>query len=300
MADDGDDAGVFVPPLGDFAEDVLHHHHGAVHDDSEIDGSDGEQVRRDVAPVEADERKEQRERDGGRDNQRGAHAEQKKSQDDEHQQHSAQQVAFNRLGGFGDQKMAIVKRHYLDVRRQDVLIDVVGLPIHPLEHSLRLLAHAHQDDALHRVVLLHVSEFAQPRGVTHLHLRDVVDVNRDAVVLRQDDVADVGRVPDQAEPPNVVKLAALRIEAAARIRVVVAQLLRHLADGNAVLQQFVRIEQHLVLHGRAAEAGVVGHALNGAVAAFEHPVLDVLQFLRRAVGALQNIAVDQAAGAEKR
>ena len=42
-------------PRGDFAEDVLHHDNRAIDDDSEVDGADGEQVCRDVAPVQADE-----------------------------------------------------------------------------------------------------------------------------------------------------------------------------------------------------------------------------------------------------
>jgi hypothetical protein len=42
--------------------------------------------------------------------------------------------------------------------------------------------------------------------------------------------------------------------------------------------------------------GIVGHALNGAVVALQHPILDGLQLLRRAVGALQHVAVDQPLG----
>ena len=36
-------------------EDVLHHHHRAIHDDSEINGADRQQVGRDMPPVQADE-----------------------------------------------------------------------------------------------------------------------------------------------------------------------------------------------------------------------------------------------------
>ena len=58
------------------------------------------------------------------------------------------------------------------------------------------------------------------------------------------------------------------------------------------------IEQHLILHRRAAKAGIVGHARHRAVGALDDPVLNRLQFLRAAIGALQHIAIDQAAGAE--
>ncbi len=60
------------------------------------------------------------------------------------------------------------------------------------------------------------------------------------------------------------------------------------------------IEQHLILHGGAAESGVVGDTRNGAVSPLDHPVLDGLQLLRAAIGTLQHIAIHQAAGTEQR
>ena len=44
----------------ELAIDVLHHHHRAVDEDAEVDRADGEQVRRNVPEVEADEREQQR------------------------------------------------------------------------------------------------------------------------------------------------------------------------------------------------------------------------------------------------
>ena len=101
-----------------------------------------------------------------------------------------------------------------------------------------------------------------------------LDRHRDAVVRRDDDVADVLERLHQAEAADVVELAALRVEAAARVRVVVRELLDDLRHRHAVRHQPVRIELHLVLHRLAAQAGVVGDALNGAVAPLEHPVLE--------------------------
>ena len=54
---------------GQLPEDVLDHYHGAVHDDSEIDGADREQVGRDVPPVQANEGEQQGKRNGDRHNQ---------------------------------------------------------------------------------------------------------------------------------------------------------------------------------------------------------------------------------------
>ena len=115
-----------------------------------------------------------------------------------------------------------------------------------------------------------------------------------------DDVADVLERLHLAEAAHVVELAALRVEAAAGVGVVVGELLHDLRHGDAVRHEPVRIDLHLVLHRLAAEAGVVGDALDRAIAPLEHPVLEDLELLRRAVRALQHVAVDQAAGAEER
>ena len=44
---------------------------------------------------------------------------------------------------------------------------------------------------------------------------------------------------------------------------------------------------------------IVRDALDGAVAPLEHPVLEDLQVLRRSIGALEHVAVDEAARAEE-
>ena len=69
VADDFHDVERRSLARGDLAEDVLHHHHRAIHQDAEIHRADGEQVGRGVLQIEADEREQQRQRDGGGDDQ---------------------------------------------------------------------------------------------------------------------------------------------------------------------------------------------------------------------------------------
>src|SRR5262249_24004613 len=61
-----------------------------------------------------------------------------------------------------------------------------------------------------------------------------------------------------------------------------------------------RIEQDVVLHGGTAEAGIVGDARNAAIGALDDPVFIGVQFLRSAVWALNDVAIDQTARTEKR
>ena len=190
-------------------------------------------------------------------------------------------LLFDGLGGLFDQALAVVVGYDLYVGRQDVFVQLFGHGLDAAQNDLRLLADPHEDDAFDGLILPHVAELAEARRVSDLDLGDVLDEDRNAVLLLQDDVADVGGVADQAKAADVIELAALGIESAAGVGVVVAQLLGDLRHGDAVGEQLVGIEQHLILHGGAAETGIVGHALNGAEMAFDHPILDHLQVLRR-------------------
>ena len=67
-------------------------------------------------------------------------------------------------------------------------------------------------------------------------------------------------VVDQADLADVDLLLALLDEAAAGVDVVVGELLLHLADAEAVGDQLVGIDAHLVLARDAAEAGDIDDA----------------------------------------
>src|SRR3954468_19264811 len=59
------------------------------------------------------------------------------------------------------------------------------------------------------------------------------------------------------------------------------------------------IEQDVILHRRATETGIVGDTGNGAVGAFDDPVFIGVKLGGRAIRTLDDIAVDQTAGAEE-
>ena len=59
------------------------------------------------------------------------------------------------------------------------------------------------------------------------------------------------------------------------------------------------IEQDLILHGRSAEAGIVGNARNALISTGDDPVLVSVQLLRRTVWAFDDVAINEAAGAEE-
>ena len=97
--------------------------------------------------------------------------------------------------------------------------------------------------------------------------------------------------PDDA---HVDLLHARLDEAAAGVHVVVGKLLLHLADGEAVGDELVGVDPHLVLPRGTAEARHVDHVRHGLELLHEHPVLQGLQLhgVVRGVRAPERIEVD--------
>ena len=75
-------------------------------------------------------------------------------------------------------------------------------------------------------------------------------------------------------PAHVVELSTLRIESAACIGVVGGKRCRHLRNGQVISIKPRGIEQYLVLHGRAAESGIVGHAMHRSVGSLDDPIFN--------------------------
>ena len=76
-----------------------------------------------------------------------------------------EQIVLHGIGGELYQLAAIVIWIDFDVRRQNALVQFLGLRFHSFQNILRLLSAKHQDDAFHGIVILLKAEFAQPRRV---------------------------------------------------------------------------------------------------------------------------------------
>ncbi len=186
----------------------------------------------------------------------------------------------------------------LDVGRQDLAIQIVGLGFHSFEDVLRLLSAQHENDAFHGIIILLKAEFAQPWRVPDGDIPNIAHADRHALVGADNDVSNVVGIAHQSNAAHVVELPALRIEPAAGVGVVGGQSRRHLRNGQVIAIDARRIEQDLILHGRSAEPRVVGYTGNRAIGPLHHPIFNRLQFLRTAIGTLQHVAIHQAAGAE--
>src|ERR1035438_8937129 len=112
--------------------------------------------------MQHDEGKQQGQRNGERHDDGRTKIDQEENQDNQHQDHAAEQVVFHGIGGQLHQVAAIVKGVNLNVGREDLLVEFLGLSFDALENVLRLLSTQHENDAFHRIVVVLETEFAQP------------------------------------------------------------------------------------------------------------------------------------------
>src|ERR1700757_1985925 len=138
----------------EFAVDVFDHDDGAVNDDAEIDGADGEQVRGFARQIKKDEGEQQSKRNRQRGNDSGAETHQEKDQHDQDEHHAAQKISLDGVRRDANEVAAVIVRANLHVQREQRLVDLVGFFLYAFEHILCLLATAHQDYALDGVVIL--------------------------------------------------------------------------------------------------------------------------------------------------
>src|SRR5580692_12282390 len=150
----------------------------------------------------------------------------------------------------------------LDVGGKDLAVQFLGLCFDSLQDILRLLAAQHENDALDGIVIFLEAEFAETWRVPDGYISYVAHADGHAFVGANHNVSNVIGVAYQPDAANVVELSTLRIEPAAGIRVVGSQCGSDLRNRQMVTVDAGRVEQHLILHYRSAETGVVRHAVD--------------------------------------
>ncbi len=285
--------------------DVFHHHHRAFHHHAEIERAEREQVGGNVVQVEADRGEEQGKRDGERDDQSAAGVAQKQEQDQRHQHDAFGQVVQHGVGGEVHQAAAVEERNHLDAGRQNVMVQLIDLGVNRVENGVGVGALAQQNDALdHVAVVDHLAVGAMDR-FADLAQADFRPLRNRAEILHPDGravhrldhgIGDVVNTAYESDRAHVDLLQAGFDEAAARVDVVVRQLLLDLGDAQAIGHKLVRVERYLVFARSAAEADDIDHIGHRFELLFERPVFERFQLhqvvLR--VGALERVPVDLA------
>ena len=146
------------------------------------------------------------------------------------------------------------------------------------------------------------AELAEPDLRTLQDCGNVLDPHRRAVLRRDDGLFNVFRRSHKPHGAHVDLLGARLDETAARIHVIVRELLLHLAYAQTVRDELCRIDAHLVFPCGTTEARHIDHIRHGLELFHQHPVLQGLQLhgVIARVRVPQGIEVDLAHGAEIR
>ena len=156
--------------------------------------------------------------------------------------------------------------------------------VHPrfdfLKHLRRILAFAHQHDALDDLVVVVAADETLPRHRAVVDFPDVAHEQRRAVVLGDNDRSDVGRRAQEADAANQVLLLPFLEIVAAGVGVAARQRGEHLLQRHAVRFHTREIDVHLVLLDEPAAADDVRHARRHLQRALDDPVLDAAQLGR--------------------
>ena len=277
-------------------QDVFHHDDGAVHDDAEVDGAQRQQVGRHLEVVHKDERAEQRNRDRDRHDQRGTRRAQEQQQHQRHQRHALEERLAHRVHGRCDEIAAVDVGHHLDVLGQDVVVQVLHGCVHADHHLRRVLVLEQQRDALDGVGIGVLAQNAVAVLVAQRQRSQIAHEHGHALFLRDDDVAQVVQIANQADAAHHQTLLAAVHHAAARVGVVGSHRLRHLRQREVVFRQLDRVKLDQELRGDAAEVGNVHHAGNLLEARYHLPELQLRQLPQAARLGFQRVAVDFADG----
>src|ERR1700761_1142726 len=173
------------------AQDRLGHNDGTIHDDTKIDRTEREKIRRHPGEMHDDEYGDQRERNRHRRDHRTARATQEKNQHDAHQHHAfdnrVRYLAHRRLY----QVVAVDERHDANVQRRELFVQCVYFGMNALEYQRRVLVLEQVDDAFDGIRIIVLAENAFANLMAVLQLSEVAYPDRVAVVLGDDDIAHV-------------------------------------------------------------------------------------------------------------
>ncbi len=241
-------------------KEVLDEDHRTVHDDAEVNRAHREQVRAHAAHAEIRKRGGQGERDDRGYDQRSTDREREGEEDERDQNRPLHQIVKHGMEGRIDEDRAVVKWRDPDPAGQEVGVQLVDALAKQRQDLRGVLAASHEHDSFDRVVVVVASDDALPRRVPLVHLSDVADEHRDALVLGHPRFRDVVDRREDAHAANDEQLAPALDVASRSIAARLSDGREHVVQGDAERRQTHRIRLHVDLLDEAP----VGHDIRNA------------------------------------
>ena len=288
-----------APGQAEMAVDILHHDHGGIHQQAEIQSTQAEQIGALAAHQHEQDGEEEGEGNGRRNHHRATEIAQEQPLDDQDEQHTLDDVLHHRLGGDLHQILAVIDRHDAHARRQHAAgIDPRHLGLHAMDGGQGLLATAHQHGGQHHIIIALMAGHAQARQAAGLHHRDIAQQDgRAAGAAAEHDVVDVIEAANKANALHHGRLRPDIDRARPHGDIARAHRLDHPRQIKPEGVHPRQVDDDIIGLGAAAKAGHIHHTGHALEAAVQHPILQGLQVIDgKARRADQAVAHDLANG----
>ena len=196
-------------PAGEFSIHVLQHHDRRIHQNSKIDGADGNQIGRVTRHHHQRQRKQNSERNRQHRQQGRAEIPDRHDQHQRHQRQAGQNDVLHRIRGDVDQFRAVVERLDLHARRQQVaVVQVRNFLLQRTQRGQGLLILLQQYDPLHHVAVVVASHTTHRRLKALAHRSNIAHQDGNIIPLCHHDRFDILNGFQQANGAHVHVLRA--------------------------------------------------------------------------------------------
>ena len=245
-------------------EKSLNHHDGSIYDNAEIDRSHRQKVGAHSHQAQADEGKEQGERDDNGDNQCRSPVGHEEQDDKGDEQDALSQVVGHGPDRQVDQVFPVIERNDPDIVGQGIGLDLLDLIFERADYLFGILAFTHDDNAFNNVVLVHSPHLSEAWQARLVHVRQMFDQDWRPVDVFHDNILDLLDVIDQANTSYDIGLGAFRDDITSDIEITLGNGVEQLQAGYAVIDQLVGIDADLESLDLASETDNIGDTGNGS------------------------------------
>ena len=262
-----------LPRISEPADRVLDHDHGRIDHQAEVQRAEREQAGGDAEAQHAVESHEHRQRDRQGHDQARAQVAQEDEEDRDDHEAALEQVRAHRLDDVVHQLGTVIEHRRLDVSRKEGA-DLIELRLEAGRHRVRVLAHEHEAEPEHGLALPIGSHRAVADLMTDPHGPDVVHGDGDAILRSDHDAPDFRDGGDATDTLDQRDGSGPFDDAATDVEVARADLLQHLAEGQAMRDHALRVDLDLVLLFVASPGIDLGDAGHSAKGRLDNPVLN--------------------------
>src|SRR4051812_13683048 len=151
----------------------FHHYHCAIDDDPKVNGAHRKKIGGHTFYLQADESKQQRERNDNGNNQRSSPVEHKEKDHQCYQENPFNKIVQDRVSAKIHQIVPVIEGHHLHVRRKDLCVQLFYFILNPCQHFPWVFSLAHYHDAFHHIIVIVKSCLAYTRYMTFTHVRNI-------------------------------------------------------------------------------------------------------------------------------